>query len=172
MVSIALDTTTHVNQQISIAHMEQIDNILHFYPNSTIHLQWLPKAIPFVGFRRAKQLAMEAIWTADLEEVDEPHSINEQKCKTKVAAVEEWMQQWHQALHKSLIYCTALTELPDRRVHPFFNITRTEMVNSHTPNSAVSQDVNNQVKAKFSHSTYSTFYHLATGHEFIRLFTQ
>ena len=144
--------------------MEQIDNILCFHPNSTnAHLLWLPKAIPFIGFRRAKQLTMEAIWTADLKEVDEPHSINEQKCKMKAAAVEEWTQQWHQAPHESLIYCTTLTKLPDRRAHPSFNITRTKVANSHTPNSAASQDADNQVKAKFSCSTYSTFYHLATG---------
>ena len=68
---------------------KKIDNILHFHPNSTIHLLWLPKAISFVGFRRVKQLAMEAIQTADLEEVDKPHSINKQKCKTKVAVVKE-----------------------------------------------------------------------------------
>ena len=100
------------------------------------------------------------------------HSINELKHKMKAAAVEEWMQQWHQALCESLIYCTALTKLPDKRGHPSFNITRTEVVNSHFPNSAVSQDADNQVKAKFSCSTYSTFYHLTTGHAFIRSFTQ
>ena len=115
---------------------------------------------------------MEAIWTADLEEVDEPHSINKLKCKTKAAVVEEWTQQWHQAPGESLIYCTALTKPPDGRAHPSFNITRTEAVNSHFPNSAASQDADNQVKAKFSCSTYSTFYHLTTGHAFIRSFTQ
>ena len=115
---------------------------------------------------------MEAIWTADLEEVDEPHSINKLKCKTKAAVVEEWTQQWHQAPGKSLIYCTALTKPPDRRAHPSFNITRTKAVNSHFPNSAASQDADNQVKAKFSRSTYSTFYHLTTGHAFIGSFTQ
>ena len=171
-VSKVLDTTPHIDQQISIAHTEQLDNILHFHPNSTIHLLWLPKAIPFIGFRRAKQLAMEAIWTADLKEVDEPYSINELKCKMKVAAVKEWMQQWHQAPHESLIYCTALTELPNGRVHPSFNITRTKVANSHFPNPAASQDADNQVKAKFSCSTYSTFYCLTTGHAFIGSFTQ
>ena len=82
------------------------------------------------------------------------------------------MQQWHQAPCKSLIYCTALTKLPDGRVHPSFNITKTKAVNSHNPNSAANQDANNQVKAKFSHSTYSTFYCLTTGHAFIGSFTQ
>ena len=171
-VSKSLDTTPHIDQQISIAHAERINDILHFHPNSTIHLLWLSKTIPFIGFRRAKQLAIEAIWTADLEEVDEPHSINEQKHKTKAAAVKEWMQQWHQAPHKSLIYHTAPTEPPDRRAHPSFNITKTEAVNSHNPNSTASQDVDNQVKAKFSHSTYSTFHCLTTGHAFIGSFTQ
>ena len=111
---------------------------------------------------------MEAIWIADLEEVDEPHSINEQKCKTKVAAFKEWMQKWHQAPHESLIYHTALTKPPDGRAHPSFNITKTEVMNSHNPNPAANQDMDSQAKAKFSHSTYSTFYHLTTGHAFIR----
>ena len=115
---------------------------------------------------------MEAIQTADLEEVDEPHSIDKQKCKTKVAVVKEWTQQWHQAPHKSLIYHTALTKPPDGRVHPSFNITKTEAMNSHNPNPAVNQDMDNQAKAKFSHSTYSTFYCLTTGHAFIGSFTQ
>jgi hypothetical protein len=48
-------------------------------------LLWLPRTIPFVGFKRAKQLALEAIRTAEPNPDDDPHTIERQKKKTKAA---------------------------------------------------------------------------------------
>ena len=56
-----LDTSTHEEQATSIRHMKRIEAILTTHPNISIKLQWLPRKIPFVGFQRAKQLALEAI---------------------------------------------------------------------------------------------------------------
>jgi hypothetical protein len=47
----------------------RIGELLDAHPNLNIRLLWLPRSIPPVGFKRAKQLALEAIHTADLRGV-------------------------------------------------------------------------------------------------------
>jgi len=69
-----------------------------------IRLLWLPRSIPFVAYRRTKQLALEAIRTADLTDIEEPYTIKNQKGQTKAAAIDEWATQWHQSPHNSLAY--------------------------------------------------------------------
>ena len=124
-----------------------------------IWLLWLPRSIPFMAYRRAKQLALEAICTADLMDIKEPNTIKNQKKQTKAAATEEWAtgRWWHQSLHDSLAYRTALTEPPDRRPHLTFHIGK---------NNAEGK------QAKFSHLTHATLYCFTTGHAFIGAYTQ
>jgi hypothetical protein len=117
-----------------------------------IRLLWLPRAIPSVGFKRAKQLALEAIHTADLRDIEEPHSIKNQKQKTKQAAIATWSERWHEAPRSSLAYQTALTKPPDGRPHPTF-LVRQEAV-------------------KFSRLTICTLYRIITGHAFIGSYTE
>ncbi len=57
------------------------------YPNLNIRLLWLPRSIPFIGFRRAKQLALEAIRTIPSGIAGESCTIKNQKQKTREAAV-------------------------------------------------------------------------------------
>ena len=77
----ALDISPHEEQLVSLECLEKIGAIVDLHPNVNIRLLWLPRSITFVGFRRAKQLALEAICTAVINEVDEPHSIKNQKAK-------------------------------------------------------------------------------------------
>jgi hypothetical protein len=147
-----LDTNPHDEQNITIKCSEKIGELMTSYPNLNIQLLWLPRNTPFVGFRRAKQLALEAVCTAELSHDEEPHTIKHQKKKTKEAAVATWANCWHNSPHTLLVYRTALTKPPNSRPHPTF---KTE------PNSA-----------KFSCTTHCTLYRLITGHAFIGSYTQ
>ena len=93
---------------------------MDLHSNINIRQLWLPRSIAFVGFRRAKQLALEAIHTAVINEVDEPHSIKNQKAKTEEEVITTWAKQWHQNPYMSLSYSTALSKPPDGKVHPTF----------------------------------------------------
>ena len=53
--------------------LNKLSTIFENYPNTNIRLLWLPRSIPFIGFRRAKQLALKSIHTAALITEDEPH---------------------------------------------------------------------------------------------------
>ena len=92
----ALDANPHEEQQVSINHLHQIDDLLHVFPHMDITLMWLPRLIPFVGFKRAKQCTLETIHTADITMLKEPHMIKCQKEDTKHQVVKEWTDQWHQ----------------------------------------------------------------------------
>jgi hypothetical protein len=147
-----LDARPHEEQNIAIKCLGKIGELMTSYPNLNIQLLWLPRSIPFIGFKRAKQLALEAIRVADPNPAKEPHTIKHQKKKTKEAAVTTWANHWYSAPCTSLAYRTALTKPPDGRPHPTFKIE---------PNAA-----------KFSHTTRCTLYHLITRHTFIGSYTQ
>jgi hypothetical protein len=78
-LSRALDPSTHEEQEVSLRHLRSLGEILNTFPNINVILQWLPKKIPFVGFHRAKQLAMEAIRTADPANLKDPPTIKKQQ---------------------------------------------------------------------------------------------
>lgn len=90
------------------------------YPDLNLTITWLPSSRKLVGFRRAKQTALEAIRVANLEEIEEPHTTKKQKATAKQQAYQGWAEQWHQAPRTSLVYRTALTKPPDGRLHPAF----------------------------------------------------
>jgi len=69
----AQDALLHEEQTVSINCLIQIGELLDIYPNLNIRLLWLPRNIPSVGFKRMKQLALEAIHTAKLKEDEELH---------------------------------------------------------------------------------------------------
>ena len=109
----AQDTSTYEEQVVTLECLNKLSIIFENYPNMNIRLLWLPRSIPFVGFRRAKQLALESICTATLITEDEPHSIRSQKERAKGKVLATWAEQWHQDLCTSLAYQTALTKLPN-----------------------------------------------------------
>jgi hypothetical protein len=87
------DASPHEEQVVSIECFIRIGELLDACPNvNTIRLLWLPRTIHSVGFKRAEQLAFEAIRTADLRGVEEPHSIKDQKKKTKDTAKKTWAE--------------------------------------------------------------------------------
>jgi hypothetical protein len=75
----------------------------------------------FSGLRKAKQLAPEAVPTANINEEDESRTVDDQDRRTKAAAIEELARRWHQSPRNSLAYHTALTRPPDGRIHPTFH---------------------------------------------------
>jgi hypothetical protein len=147
-----LNVTPHEEQNITIKCLEKLGELMDTYPNLNIQLLWLPRTIDFVGFKRAKQLALEAVRTADLNPDDEPHTIKHQKKTTREAAVAMWAERWHDSPRTSLAYRTALTQPPNGRPHPTFP---TELGS-----------------AKFSRTTRCTLYRLITGHAFTGAYTQ
>jgi hypothetical protein len=85
-----LNPSLHKEQNMSLECMNKISELLDSFPSLNIQLLWLPRSAPFVGFKRAKQLALEAVRTADLMLDLEPHTIKHQKKKTKEAAIASW----------------------------------------------------------------------------------
>jgi hypothetical protein len=61
-----LNHSAHEEQNVSLECINKIGELLDSFPNLNIQLLWLPRSAPFIGFKRAKQLALEAIRTADL----------------------------------------------------------------------------------------------------------
>jgi hypothetical protein len=76
-----LDTSPHDGQDTTIQCLRKLGDILHAFPNIAIRLVWLPKKAPFIDFRRAKQLAVEAIRTANLTEIKEPQTASKTRRK-------------------------------------------------------------------------------------------
>ena len=154
-VSRALDASPHEDQEESISIMKRLSTLLDSYPDTNIVLLWLPRKAPFIGFRRAKQLALEAIRTADTTQIIEPNTINNQKEATKNAAVTAWTEAWHQSPHTSKVYQTALTMPPDGKPHHTFLLAQT----------------NEDNPVKFSRLTHTTLYRFMTGHAFTGEYT-
>jgi hypothetical protein len=155
----ALDPSPHEAQEQSILILRTLSNIFTSFPDTKIVLLWLPRKTPFVGFKRAKQLALEAIRSADITEITEPHTISNQKDSAKKAAIKEWADKWHQSPLTSKAYQTALTTPPDGKPHITFHVTK-------------DQDKREGTQAKFSRLTHSTLYRFITGHAFTGEYTQ
>lgn len=155
----ALDASPHENQSESISIMKRLSNTLDLYQNTNIVFLWLPRKTNFVGFKRAKQLALEAIRTANPDEIIEPHTINNQKEATKDAAIRAWGERWHHLPHTSKAYQTALTSPPDGKPHHTLYIAREE-------------NTEGEPQAKFSRLTHSTLYRFITGHAFTGEYTR
>jgi hypothetical protein len=152
MVHRALDASPHEEQATSIECLTKLGELMNTYPYLEVHLLWLPRSTPFVGFKRAKQLAHEAIRTSELRDDEEPHSIEDQRAKTREAAVTAWAQRWHQMPRPPLAYKTALTKPPDGWAHPVFLAAPNEV--------------------QSSKRTLCTLYRIITGHAFIGAYTQ
>jgi hypothetical protein len=134
--------------------LKKLSDIFETCPNTNIVFLWLPKKAPFVGFKRAKQLALEAIRTSNTMDITEPHTIKSQKKATKDAAIAAWAEKWQKTPHTSKIYRTALTMPPDRMPHLTFSPP------------AARDTPGEQQPVKFSCLTHSTFYRFITGHAF------
>jgi hypothetical protein len=173
-ISRALDASPHDGQSTSIQCIQSIDDTLRAHPNLNIRAGWLPRSAPFVGGKRARQLAFEAVRTATLDEESEPHTIRSQHQASRQAAIDAWADKWHKDPHNSLAYQLALTRPPDGRPHPTY-ITPSDLPASHAPaNSARAAEGprNPPNKAKFSRRNFSTLYRIITGHAFIGAYTE
>jgi hypothetical protein len=122
-VNKTLDASPHEDQEESITILKRLSTILESHPNTNIVNLWLPRKAPPAGFKQAKQLAMEAIRTANTTEIIEPQTIRNQKETTKNAAIAAWAERWHQSPHTSKAYQTALMLPPDGKPHIYRFIT-------------------------------------------------
>ena len=163
----ALDSSPHEDQEESIGLLKRLGNILERFPHANVALLWLPRKAPFIGFKRAKQLALEAIRTTSLEDIVEPHTIANQKKLAREAAIAAWTEIYYLSLHASLIYRTALTQPPDGKTHH-------TLLPKHAPNAGPGDTPNDagEREAKFSRLTFATFYRIITGHAFTGAYTQ
>jgi len=143
-------------------------------PNIQVRLQWLPRKVPFVGSRRARQLDFEAIRSAGPAELHphEPHSIKKQKDTAKREAIITMKERYYNGPHTSFAYQTALRAPPDRKAHHTFKIVpasgRADA--GHTAPNAHNRET--EPEAKFSRQTYSTLSRYITGHAFTGEYTQ
>ncbi|KAI0271090.1 hypothetical protein BGY98DRAFT_1007241 [Russula aff. rugulosa BPL654] len=165
-----LDASTHEEQATSIGHLRKLGEILSTYPNTQVRLQWLPRKVPFTEFRRARQLAFEAIRTADPTELHEPPSINKQKDATKRAAITSWEERYYKNPRTSMAYRTALKSPPDGKTHHTFNVTPSPRERHQGP--VPNEHRDQETKAKFSRLTHSTLLRYITGHAFVGEYTQ
>ena len=168
-VNRALDASPYDDQEESIGLLKRLSNLFERYPHANIVLIWLPRKAPFIGFRRAKQLALEAIRTASLADIIEPQTISNQKLKAREAAIATWAERYYHSPHTSLIYRTALTKPPDGKTHHTFQP-------KHAPNAGPEGTPNNpgaeERQVEFSRLTFATFYRIITGHAFVGEYAQ
>jgi hypothetical protein len=165
----ALDTSLHEEQAASIGHLTKLGELLSTYPNIKVKLQWLPKKVPFIRFWRARQLAFEAICTADTIYLHKPKSIKKQKDTTKCTAIPIWEGCYYNNPCSSMACKMALQNPLDGKAHHTFNISPTppspKRHGGPEPNKHVGDQVTN---AKFSRLTHSTLLCFITEHAFIR----
>ena len=161
-LSKGLDASPHEEQEAALSHLRKLGEILTSYPAANIRLQWIPRKTPFIGFRRVKQLAFEAIRTADLSQIEEPQTIKKQKEQTRRDAFTAWGVRHYQSPRTGLAYKTALRAPPDGKAHHTFQ----------PPPPPSTNRTGEQPKAKFPRAVYSTFYRIITGHAFVGEYTQ
>lgn len=148
----ALNISLHEEQAVSIDCLNRIGELLNTHPNVNIRPLWLPRNNPSVGSKRAKQLALKAIRTADLTNIEKPYSIKDQKKRTEANAIASWAERWHAVPRTSHAYATTLTKPPDGRPHPTF--------------------LSKQKAAKFSRRALCTMYRIITRHAFVGSYIQ
>jgi len=166
-----LDMSMHGEQQAAIAHLNKLGEILWNHPVPNIKLLFLPRNIPFIGFRQAKQLAMEAIHMANLNKIVEPQTIRSQITRTNEEAINNWAECWHQNHHTLLAYHTALTKLLDSRPHPTFQHGRAQRkAGARCPSQHPT--LNQEAKSGFSCRMICTLYRIITGHTFTGEYAQ
>ncbi|KAF8478075.1 hypothetical protein DFH94DRAFT_683222 [Russula ochroleuca] len=99
--AISFNQTKHSDSALSASNLAAIKradpqrdtyDFLHGLPPSEQHNM----------FRRAKQLAFEAIRTTDLTDVEELQTIKNQREKTKEAIIANWAERWHYSLRSSM----------------------------------------------------------------------
>jgi hypothetical protein len=166
----ALDASPHGDQAESIKILERISGLIDKYPNINITFLWLPKKSQFVGFKRTKQLALEAVRTANLTNVNEPQTLSNQMKQAEHAAIAAWAEQYNQSPLTSMAYRVALTTPPDGKTHHTFQ-TKLPTIPLTTENTTAAPAAEGP-KATFSRLTYSTFYRFITGHAFTGEYTQ
>jgi hypothetical protein len=167
-----LDTSPHEEQATALDHIERLGELLTTFPNVQVRLQWLPRKVPFIGFRRARQLAFEAIRVADPREFHEPPSIKKLEETTKRAVISIWEGRYYVNPRTSFAYKTAIQGPPDGKAHHTFNVKRTPVEERENPelNDPVRDDA--AATVKFSRLTYATVLRYITAHAFTGEYTQ
>ena len=166
-----LDASPHEEQPVSMGHLTKLGELLATYPNTQVRLQWLPRKVPFIGFRRARQLAFEAIRTAVPTELFEPQSIKKQKEISKRTVIATWEGRYYSNPRSSMAFKTALRSPPDGKTHHTFNISPPPGEgHGNVRSNGHPRDQEN--KAKFSRLTHSTLLRYITGHAFTGEYTK
>ena len=165
-----IDASTHEEQATSIRHLKILGELFLTYPNIEVRLQWLLRKVPFIGFRRAKQLAFETIRLADPADLRDPQSIKKQTDTVQRAAIAMWEERYYSGPRTTMAYKTALRNPPNGKAHHAFN---TKPIPKGKQKGAEPEHTREQErKAKFLRLTHSTLLRFITGHAFIGEYTK
>jgi len=145
----------HATQRVSLTLTWKIDALLSEYPQITLMLQYAKRNPVLGGFRRAHQLALEAV-RRPLNNDQHPPSIHFQRAENKAEAISNWSEIYSKNPRLSQAYNSALVTPPDGKVHQILRIASTGLrKNGQTFIQHVSRE------------TQSTLMRLITGHAFL-----
>jgi hypothetical protein len=145
----------HATQRVSLTLAWKIDALLSEYPQITLMLQYAKRNPALGGFRRARQLALEAV-RRPLNNDQHPPSIHFQRTENKAEAISNWSEIYSKNPRLSQAYNSALVTPPDGKVHQILWIASTGLRKN---GQTFIQHV--------SHETQSTLMRLITGHAFL-----
>jgi hypothetical protein len=104
---------------------------------------------------------------ADLTTIEDPQTIEQQREQAKAEAIGKWGDQYYDTPRTGLVYRLAIQGAPDGKPHPTFQPPpRPSPEDEEPPN------IPEAPKVKFSCLTYTTFYHITTGHAFVGEYIQ
>ena len=150
-----LDFTQHESQRLSLEFAWNIDALLTAHQGITMCIQHAKRNPVLAGFKRTRQLALEAV-KGPLPNKRRPPSISYQRSETRATAIEAWEQRYWENPRQSQAYNSALVTPPDGQAHIILRIASTGLrKKGHIYSHQVSREIQ------------STLMRLITGHAFI-----
>ncbi len=154
-----VDTRPGPNQPAQLALVQYTNSILQTHADTTIRISWFKYKDARSVYKNTKRAAINAV-----KKPTNPNqnmvSINYQCQQAKVEATRKWEERWHASPGTSLVYCTACTKPPDRRLHTILHIQQKGW-----------KEKGETRKAKYLQATMSTLFRIITGHAFTGEYT-
>ena len=116
-----LDFSPHDTQYTSLALAREIDSLTTENPLIFITIQYAKKNPALGGFKRIRQLALDAVKRPLSNEYQAP-SIQFQRAETRATAIGAWEQKYYESPRHSQAYNSALVTPPDGRAHMILRI--------------------------------------------------
>jgi len=145
----------HATQHASLSLARKVDALLTEHPQLILNFQYAKRSPALVGFKRARQLALEAV-RRPLTNTRRPPSLHFQRAENKSAAFVAWGELYRVNPRQSQAYNSALTNPPDGQAHTILRIASTGIKRK-------GQTLSHRV----SRETQATLIRLITGHAFL-----